>query len=173
MSKSEYSDKDHVVVVGIDPGLRGAIAARLCGVTIGLWDMPTEPRASKGNQVNGSALAGLHKTLLELIGNRRSLFVIERVHAMPRQGVSTMFRMGESFGIARFFCHLFPTAAIELVQPATWKREMRIPKKAKKLYSLTKARAMFSDARLMLARKKDEGRAEALLIAEYGRRFIL
>ncbi|MFQ6105415.1 MAG: hypothetical protein ACE5OP_14165 [Candidatus Glassbacteria bacterium] len=48
---------------------------------------------------------------------------MEQVHAMPKQGVVSMFSFGQGFGIwlGILACHRVP---YELVAPQRWKREM-------------------------------------------------
>lgn len=92
---------------------------------------------------------------------------VERVHSMPGQGVSSSFKFGMAYGAAialagRFRC----TSA--LITPNKWKKGLGLS--ADKSQSLYMARELWPNA--PLSRVKDNGRAEALLIAEYLRRDI-
>lgn len=58
-----------------------------------------------------------------------------------------------------------------LVRPRIWKEALGLS--SDKSASLELARSYFSDVAEMLARKKDDGRAEALLLCEYHRRFVV
>lgn len=159
------------LTLGIDPGLRGAVAALKGKEVLGIWDMPIEAKAIKGNRIYGAAMIELARTIRVKAGGLqdydRVLIALEEVFAMPGQGVSTMFAMGDSFGCARMFVALFPEAQVEFVRPARWKKALRIPKKAKKTYSLVRARRDYPSASQYLTLQKHEGRAEALLIAKY------
>lgn len=91
---------------------------------------------------------------------------IEKQQAMPRQGVSSTFKLGYAFG------QIVTTAALSrsrytLVTPNTWKRSMNLPRD--KDAARRMAQQWFPDRAAELKRKKDEHRAEALLIAQYGR----
>lgn len=139
------------MIVAIDPGKCGAIAhlhddGRFCCVE----DMPDSP-------VLVATLLRYFKT----DSPTRARVILEHVSAMPGQGVTSMFSFGASFGIV-----LGVTAALllplELVRPHVWKREMGLSKD--KEASRLKALQLFPDAAELLKRKKDEGRAEALLL---------
>jgi crossover junction endodeoxyribonuclease RuvC len=88
---------------------------------------------------------------------------IERVHAMPKQGVSSVFTFGMGFGSILSTLQLLP-ASIRFVTPNVWKKAAGLGRD--KGESLDRARLMFPTVRL--DRKKDHGQAEALLIAHYG-----
>ena len=137
--------------VGVDPGKSGAIAAILPRDEILLSDMPQTPQE----------LAEFFRHFAE--GTR---ITVERAQAMPKQGVVSMFNYGEQFGEI-----LGVLAALRLpyrlVTPAVWKREMGLIGKDK-VESRRLAEALFPT--VQLSRMKDHGMAEALLIAEWGRR---
>ena len=89
-------------------------------------------------------------------------FVIEQVSAMPGQGVASMF----TFGGAYMACIAIAQRSMcpwMLVRPRAWKKDMGLT--ADKDESLDMAREKWPEA--PLSRKKDNGRAEALLIAEW------
>jgi crossover junction endodeoxyribonuclease RuvC len=97
-----------------------------------------------------------------------TMVFLESVHAMPGQGVRSMFSMGKGFGI-----WLGILAALglryELVTPQAWKREMMAGMGREKDASRLRALQLFPQLGPELARTRDHGRADALLIAEYGR----
>jgi crossover junction endodeoxyribonuclease RuvC len=97
------------------------------------------------------------------------LIAMEKVHSMPKQGVSSMFTMGEGVGVWKMLlvCSRLPH---EFVTPQAWKKVIGLPVKAEKGDAIIKAGQLFPDAAPFLARKKDDGRADALLIAEWARR---
>lgn len=99
---------------------------------------------------------------------------VESVHAMPGQGVRSMFNFGYSAGkiegilIANIMEYYF-------VRPQDWKKEFGLIGKDKSA-SIEKCKEIFGDIdlkRTARCRKEDDGMAEALLIAEYGRRYGL
>jgi hypothetical protein len=93
-------------------------------------------------------------------GPRRA--IIERVSAMPKQGVSSSFGFGVNFGSVLGVLQSLEIP-IELATPAKWKREMGLS--GDKKASLHKARLLFPMCDLRL--EKHEGRAEALLLAQW------
>ena len=95
------------------------------------------------------------------------IVAIENVHAMPGQGVTSMFSMGYGLGLWIMGCAAlkFP---IEYVEPGVWKRAMSCGKD--KNLSIQRALQLFPSATPQLKRVKDHGRAESLLIAEFLRR---
>lgn len=136
-------------ILGIDPGAAGAIAS-VCPSTE-TWDMPT----------TAHDLADLLRTF----DPATTRVYIEKSQAMPGQGVSSMFKYGMHYGHLTGMLALLRIPYIE-VSAATWKRVMGLT--AEKADSRTMAQKLFPEA--SLSRKKDHGRAEALLIAEFGRR---
>lgn len=148
--------------LAIDPGLRGALALLIDGEFASVADMPLGRKKSGRNQVDAGALSDL---LVQLKPQVTKLYcTIELVSAMPGQGVSGMFSMGDSFGVARALAAIHADQ-VSFVMPGVWKTRMGLNKD--KEYSRSCARNMFPAARGFLERKKDEGRAEALLLAAY------
>jgi crossover junction endodeoxyribonuclease RuvC len=92
---------------------------------------------------------------------------IERVNAFPGQGVASMFSLGMSYWGA---FSVAATLAYEtrLVEPKDWKKYHRL-NKAK---DLARGMAQRLFPYIDLSRVKDHGRAEALLIAAYGRHLL-
>jgi len=158
-----------MIIVGIDPGITGALALISHKGLQAVVDMPVMQR-SKGkanvkNQVNAAALAELLREWLKDYDKNEIRIYIERVQAMPKQGVSTMFSMGHTCGIiegvvaARGWPH-------ELVTPREWKAALKLGKD--KNQARTMAQRLYPEAPLSLV--KHHNRAEAILIALYGYR---
>ena len=146
-------------LIGIDPGLSGALAVLApAGELERLADLPVI-RDGRLAWIDGAALQSL---LLEVLAGRPARAIVERVSAMPRQGVASSFNFGVGFGsvlsILQARC-----IAIELVTAAVWKRSLGLS--ADKRASLDKARLLYPSADLGLA--KHDGRAEALLLAHW------
>jgi crossover junction endodeoxyribonuclease RuvC len=146
-------------VLGIDPGLSGAIALIRDGDYAEVWDMPTMGRGSGTKQQINAAEVG--KLLREC---PPCVAYMELVGAMPGQGVSSMFNFGKSAGavLGALGALQFPVAE---VTPVKWKREFGLIGKDKDL-ARTAAQQLMPTAPLSL--KKHGGRADALLIALYG-----
>lgn len=156
------------VFIGIDPGLSGAIA-RLDSASgeVRIEDVPTFEVKRNGKakrEIDCHSLARIVDDMTKEPGTR---IVIEGVGAMPGQGVSSVFAFGKAFGVligvsAATFC------PIDFVSPAKWKREVGVT--ASKDGSRAKASMLFPRYSELWRRAKDDGRAEALLIALYASR---
>lgn len=151
-----------MVILGIDPGKSGCIAAinDQDGITfVEFYDMPI-----LDNDYNEDGIADI----LEVFARKTHHVFIEKVHAMPGQGVTSMFNFGKGFGIIR---GILATLKMNrtFITPQSWKKELMEGIKDKDA-SRSRAIQLFPHSSLKLCRKKDVGRSDALLIAEYGRR---
>jgi crossover junction endodeoxyribonuclease RuvC len=151
--------------IGIDPGLSGAIAV-LTDDTLQIHDMPvmTVDRNGKAKrQVSANELA----ELLNLYAGKDCHVYVERVSAMAGQGVTSVFSFGRSFGMIEGILAALKMP-VTFVAPATWTRAIgRSPGK-----DASRARAMelFPNYEYFFKRVKDDGRADAALIAHWGRK---
>ena len=151
--------------IGIDPGLSGAIAV-LTDDTLQIHDMPvmTVDRNGKAKrQVSANELA----ELLHLYSGKNYHVCVEKVSAMAGQGVTSVFSFGRSFGMIEGILAALKMP-VTFVAPATWTRAIgRSPGK-----DASRARAMelFPEYQHMFKRVKDDGRADAALIAHWGRK---
>jgi len=147
------------VIIGIDPGLTGAIAV-LNGGTVEMHDMPTVTATKGRAEIN-------HHELLAILRRAEGSVVwLERVGAMPGQGVTSMFRFGQVLGAIEMACAAC-SLPVRYVTPAVWKRHCGLVRDKDAARGLALQR--FPDCANDLRRKKDAGRAEAALIALYGR----
>lgn len=157
---------------GIDPGISGAIATLIDGEPGPIIDMPKYSIKDQ-SEVDARALANF---LREVMAQHPGAYVsacIERVRAMPagrnedgshrKQGGQTMFVFGDNYGK--------PKAAFEILgipytraEPMTWKRHYGLIGSEKDVARLVAIRRFPSMAD-QLKRKKDGGRADALLLA--------
>jgi len=98
-----------------------------------------------------------------LVEHSPSLAMLERVHSMPRQGVSSAFKFGASFGTCRTLltCALVP---FEQPTPGQWQKAMQCLSGGDKRVTRDAAQRMFPDAKVTHAN------ADALLLAEHARR---
>jgi crossover junction endodeoxyribonuclease RuvC len=145
------------VIIGIDPGVTGAIA--FLGERV--IDMPIMSADKKGkrNQINA---AELYNILKEVPGD--SIVYLEKTHAMPKNGAIASYSQGDSNGCIRAVCACLGLR-VERVTPQAWKKHYSLGSDKETVRA--KAIELFPDA--PLSRKKDHNRAEALLIAEYGK----
>lgn len=151
------------MIIGIDPGQTGALAFFNRGKVVALVDMPTMARThGKGQQIDPYTLATL---ILENRGQFGEA-VMEQVSAMNGQGVTSCFNFGESVGIIKGVLGALQIPVL-MVTPQKWKRAAWLIGKEKDA-----ARAMaiqlHPEAADQLSRKKDIGRADAILIARFG-----
>lgn len=170
------------VFVGVDCGMTGAIAAILPDGSVRFWDMPTfSVERRKGTktghrtQFDVPGLASVFGEVSSLAGDGGLLATIESAQAMPAQlhgrtqGTASSFAVGLGYGIV-----LGVVGAMrlrhELVRPATWKPKLMAGLPKEKDAARMRACQLFPQASDDLRRKKDHGRAEALLLAEWGRR---
>jgi len=163
-----------MVIIGIDPGLSGAIALieRIDGeIRLEVFDVPIHQikrGKSAKKELDAHTLAGIF-----LRGSLRKPqpyhAFIERVGAMPGQGVSSMFAFGKVYGamLACVACFGLPYT---LVTPVAWKKATGVPvgEGASKDGSRARASQLMPQHASLWARVKDDGRAEAALIAYYG-----
>ena len=91
-------------VVGIDPGLSGAIAIIENKKVLGLFEMPVMAEGKKNKrQLNSAQLVNIIKENIQ-INNEDIAVVVEQVNAMPGQGVTSMFNFGQTFGAIKGVC---------------------------------------------------------------------
>lgn len=90
---------------------------------------------------------------------------VERVHSMPKQGVVSAFTFGMGYGLIRGVLTGLGVATT-LVTPNEWKRALRVG--ADKREARVIAGRLFPMNARDFARVRDDGRAEAVLLAFYG-----
>ena len=149
-----------MLYIGIDPGKSGGIA------TIKIVDenkiqlVYMEYSDDNLKLVTSNAL--LHKGPV--------FAVVEKVGAMPGQGVTSMFNFGKSYG---YILGVLEARGIsyQLVPPQTWKKEFSLSSDKNK--SIEVCKRLFPSVNLKRTErctKDHDGMAEALLLAEYGKR---
>ena len=148
-------------VLGVDPGISGAIAV-YDGSNIEVADVPTfTAKSGKKNKT----MINIPGTMAAILGFEPDFVFMEKVGAMPGQGVTSMFRFGEAYGILQGLCSDYP---VTFVTPQTWKKFNGIPPGSDKDSSRQRATQLFPSNAASWARKKDNGRTDAALIARYG-----
>ena len=142
------------IYIGVDPGKSGALALLFPDGTIEVI-----PFNSEGYMAVLSGLKGQDvKCCLEKVG------------AMPGQGVVSMFNFGHNLG---FIEGLLQANRIpyQMVPPQTWKKEFSLS--SDKAKSIEVCQKLFPNVSLLAterSKKPNDGMAEALLLAEYARR---
>lgn len=153
------------LTIGIDPGQSGALAFLADGMVYDLIDMPTLPRAAGGMHVDERSLADSIRSVVANHSGAYVFAVLEEVGAMPKQGVTSTFRFGESYGIVRGVLGALGIAYGQ-VRPDRWKKHLGLSGKEKDA-ARTVAMQRYPLQMNVLKRKKDVGRADALLIATW------
>ena len=151
-------------IIGIDPGLSGAIAVLENNQVLNIFDIPVMSEGKKNKRQLNSAL--LVNLLKENINKEEEVaVVVEQVNAMPGQGVTSMFNFGQTFGALKGIC-----AALELpiffVRPSKWKKYFELINSSKDA-SRTKAIEMYPKLSNQLSKKKDVNKSDAILIARF------
>ena len=151
-------------VLGIDPGLSGAIAILENNKVLGIFDMPVMAEGKKNKkQLNSAQLVNIIKENTQ--NSEEVVVVVEQVNAMPGQGVTSMFNFGQTFGAIKGIC-----AALKLpiffVRPSKWKKYFELINSSKDS-SRTKVIEMYPSLSNELSRKKDVNKSDAILIARF------
>ena len=151
-------------IIGIDPGLSGAIAVLEDNKVLGIYDMPVMAEGKKSKrQLNSAQLVSIIKQ--NTYSNDELAIVVEQVNAMPGQGVTSMFNFGQTFGAIKGVC-----AALELpiffVRPIKWKKHFELLNSSKDA-SRTKVIEMYPALSNQLSKKKDVIKSDAILIARF------
>lgn len=147
-----------MIYIGIDPGKNGGIAL--------LSDYVVECHTFSEEKLI-ERLDTCRKFLIDGDGVK---CVLEKVNAMPGQGVVSMFNFGQNFGFIQGVLKAY-NIPFELVPPQKWKKEFSVT--SDKNTSIEVAKRLFPNVNLKATErcKKDhDGIAEALLMAEYARR---
>lgn len=156
-----------MIVAGIDPGKTGALSILHENNLVACFDVPMQLVKGKAKPAwTQWAIDWRNAFAFEM----PDMIVIEDIAARPGQGVTSMFSFGRSLG----FAHAIACAAeapIHFVTPSVWKGKLGLLNSDKGA-SREKARTLFPASAHHFARVKDDGRAEAALLAYYGRKHL-
>ena len=145
-----------MIYLGIDPGKAGGYAWIWDGkVTVHPWD-------------DQNFVQDMH--MLSLCADK-PIAAVEKVGAMPHQGVTSMFSFGQSYGFILGVLTAFGIG-YQLVPPGVWKREYGLLH-TQKQDSVAVAKRLFPGVSLLpteRCRKESDGMSDSLLLAEYARR---
>ncbi|RZZ90616.1 hypothetical protein [Pseudoxanthomonas winnipegensis] len=157
------------ITLGADPGLSGAIAALIDGQAGPILDMPQMAVGNK-HEVDARAIAVFVRGLKAAHPGAVVSGCVERVRAMPpregrRPGAQSSMNFGESYAKVKAVFEVMGVP-FSLAEPASWKRHFGLIGQEKDA-SRQLAIVLFPAAAAELKRKKDDGRAEALLLARW------
>ena len=162
-----------MILIGIDPGISGAIAAVTpSGKLEWVQDMPVRDAGKKNrkaHEIDGVELVRLIRPHVVDVAE----VWIEEVQPLPTianrdgkagHGAFASFSLGDSRGCIRGVCEALGLS-VQRTHPRTWKKHYAL--NSDKDASRALAIRLYPGCEA-LSRKKDEGRAEAILIARYG-----
>lgn len=149
-------------IVGIDPGQSGGIAL-LNGTQAEGDVMPVI-----GKEIDG------HEVARVLTAARPDLVVIEKVSAMPKQGVTSTFNFGAGYGRLLGVCDALGIP-YRLVTPQTWKKRVLAGTAKDKDAAVAFVKRGFPMVELTPGKKRvpHDGIADAVCLAEYGRQLMV
>tara|TARA_Y100000741_G_C17910498_1_gene419191 strand:- start:62 stop:556 length:495 start_codon:yes stop_codon:yes gene_type:complete len=155
-----------MLIIGIDPGISGAICFFEEGKVKEILDMPVMAEGKKNKkQINGPQIYNEISSRISKFQKKDIIVVIEQVSAMPGQGVTSMFNFGQSFGVLKGICSAMQLS-MYFVRPAKWKKYYGLIKTEKDA-SRTKVIEIFPYISSQLSRKKDSNKADAVLISSF------
>lgn len=148
--------------VGIDPGKSGGMAYIL---DVGDETYEKVLPYSDENLLNFSAEVRVYMKEVQ-----STVTCLEKVGAMPGQGVTSMFTFGRGYG---FIEGVWQALSIpyQLIPPQMWKKEFSLNTDKQK--SIQVCKRLFPNTSLLASercRKDHDGMAEALLMAVYAKR---
>ena len=149
------------LILGVDPGRTGALAVLdTHDGRVTCHDMP-------------DTIEGLHALVCEMPAVR--LAVLEQLHAGPTMPGTRVAAMFEHYGALKGAL-IWRDIPIRTVRPDQWKAAMGVPKRAgkteRKRASREKAGEAFPADAEQWRLAKHDGRAEAALLALYGKRWV-
>lgn len=165
-----------MIVVGIDPGLTGGIAIfdNDKKEWLGVFPMPVEvvkAKTKKGKDKKKVDARKLYEMLHPYAEDGKLWVCVEEVHAMPGQGVTSMFTFGEGYGKVLAVSEVL-SDHVSTITPRSWQVILYGIKTAEdklnpKERAKEKALQIFSPRELTLprARKPHEGMVDAVCIA--------
>jgi len=150
-----------MIVLSIDPGLSGAIAVFTDDLLVAVIDTPTHELTRNNKtkrQISASGLAAIFRDY------KPEHVIVEKVSAMPGQGVTSMFSFGRSFGLIEGIIGALEIP-VTYVMPSVWTKG--IGRGAGKDASRARACELYPSHQKSFARVKDDGRADAVLIGAW------
>lgn len=155
-----------MIILGIDPGLTGALAFYdTTTKTIEVHDMPVVSVVRNGKNKNEVSPVLTSNIIAEHGQGKIGAAYLERVNAMPGQGVTSVFSFGRSSGIIEGILAAYDIPT-HIVIPQRWQKAMEV--RGGKDGSRERAMQLLPASSGKFNLKKHDGRADAALIAIYG-----
>lgn len=149
-------------ICSIDPGITGAIAIMINdGIYYKTVIMPIPV---SNEEIDSKSLF--------LIVKDSDLIIIEKVHAMPKQGVCSMFNFGVTYGRIKSACELTESEVI-YVTPQEWKKKILAGSAKDKDAAIEYCKTRYSTIELKFKkqRKDNHNAADALCMLDYVLKF--
>jgi len=148
-------------IMGIDPGKSGGIASITDGQAAGI------PMPLVGKDIDGHELAAILRAAAP------ELVIIEKVGAMPKQGVTSTFNFGAGYGRLLGVCEALGIP-YRLVTPQAWKKRVLAGTAKEKSDAIAFVKRAFPMVDLTPGQKRvpHDGIADAVCLAEYGRQLM-
>lgn len=151
------------LTIGVDPGISGALVVLADGIPDQFIDMPTLPRPTTGNEVDAFRLAAILRSVLQRHPGAHVFAAVEAVSVRPGESPTRGKNAGEGVGTVKGVLAALGVHWV-VVQPQSWKRHFSLLKTEKDI-ARQFAMQRFPAHGIHLARKKDNGRGDAALIA--------
>jgi crossover junction endodeoxyribonuclease RuvC len=157
-----------MIVAGIDPGKTGALAILHPDGSAEFFDVPTVKLKGK---IKPAWSLWARQWCMALDMALPDMVVIEDIAARPGQGVTSMFTFGRTLGFVHGLVQATTSCPVHFVTPSVWKAKLGL-QNSDKGASREKCSNLYPSTAPHLGRVKDDGRAEAALLAHYGRKFL-
>lgn len=160
-----------MLIMGIDPGAKGAIALYDVEIKniVAIHDMPTRTQTMATGKIRQRVCGENFRTLVDLYAPMLRGACIEDVASTPEDGPVGAFSFGFGTGVIHGVL-IGLGIEIFLTKPAIWKSLLGLT--SNKDLSRERAGKMFPAHVPAFRRKKDDGRAEACLLAFFGERIF-
>lgn len=147
-----------MIVCGIDPGVSGAIAW-IAEDRVMVADMPVV-------EVRGKRVidAGKVTRILRGLPAKPDMVVLEHVQGVQGSGATSAFAFGRGFGLIEGVVAAIGLP-LTLVRPQTWTKALGVSRD--KGYHRIAAASLFPSHANLFERVKDDGRADAVLLAHW------
>lgn len=161
----------HGLYIGVDPGSTGAISA-VSGGRVAIFDVPLSPKPIGGTVVDDDALLALARLLATLSPVHATL---EHTWGVRGQGGASQYKFGDTAAALRLSLKA-AGIAVRVVSAMKWTTALRCGSDKEQHRRLAMGlfphdAELFTPRRGVVTMEQCKGRADATLIAEYGRRF--
>ena len=153
------------IFIGVDPGKSGGIAI----INVFTNEIFVTPMILSGKDVDAKAIADWITS--NTYKYEHPITCIEKVHAMPGQGVTSMFKFGFVTGVMHGIIRTLGIP-LHLVTPQAWKKEILAGTPKDKEAAIDFCRRIYPQVNLLAterSRKPHSGIADALCIARYAK----